>query len=360
MLKQSNINEIAEQYLKGNISHAERQQIQKALAADADLKQQWEQTIEILQVFESNAAHSQFKQLVKAIGTEHTKHSSKGNVLAMPRSKSMYRHLRTVAIAASLVLGTSLLGLYVMDQKENKLEQKKFMLLRRELENLKSSQSKIIDSLNKTKDIIAVSEANYYGGTGFAIAPNGYLATNYHVVKDAANIYVQTKQGDKAAYIVARDANADIAILKIEDNNFSFVKGNLPYKIDKRQSGLGQKVFSIGYPKDEVVYNEGYISCESGFEGDVLSYQLEMVANPGQSGSPVLDSKGNVVALITGKQSNTSGTTYAVHSGALIDLVHSLPKAVDIKLTESNKINHLERTEQVKKIRDFVYSIKVN
>lgn len=364
MITEYNINEWAERYLQHELSEEELAQMNRTLDADPDLYRQWMQTIDILRTFESAAERKEIRNMIRSVAAEQQADSfvEPKTVKVIPFGK----HLRTTAAAASLILVSSLGTMLLLNKKEDKVDRQQVTLLRRELEHIKDSQSKIIDSLNKNKvadggEVAAENESALYGGTGFAISNDGYLATNYHVVKDANAIYVQTAKGDKKAYIVAQEPNADIAIIKLEDKDYRFSnKGALPYNIAKPVSGLGQRVFTIGYPKDDVVYNEGYISCESGYNGDLHSYQLEMTANPGQSGSPVLDKYGSVIALITGKQSNTTGTTFAIHSDALIELVQSLPKSYSIRLPDNNKMNKMDRTEQVKKMRDFVFSIKVN
>jgi serine protease Do len=365
MISEHNINEWAERYLNKALSEAELAEMNKALDNDPELYRQWVQTLEILRTFDSGAQRKEIRNLIQSVATNEAEWNIDEEASATPTIVTPFRkYLRTTAAAAGLILFSSVTTMFFLNKKDDKVDQQKFQELGREINRIKNSQSKIIDSLNKNKGGEPVTadeeEIAIYGGTGFAISNDGYIATNYHVVKDANTIYVQTRKGDMEAYIVARDANADIAIIKLVDKNYRFSKNALPYNISKPVSGLGQRIFSIGYPQDEVVYNEGYISCENGYEGDSHSYQLEMTANPGQSGSPVFDKYGSVIGVVTGKQSNTTGTTFAVHSDALIALVQSLPKSAGIHLPENNKLNKMERTEQVKKMRDFVFSVKVN
>jgi serine protease Do len=366
MISEHNINEWAERYLNKTLSEQELIQMNRELDADPGLYRQWKQTLDILRTFESGAERKEIRNLIQSVANAESEWNTNESVSEKEKSTVVpfRKYIRTTAAAAGLILFSSLTTMFFMNKKDSKVDQKTFTELKREINNIKNSQSKIIDSLNKNKggEPISIDEEEIaaYGGTGFALTNDGYLATNYHVVKDAHSIYVQTRKGDMKAYIVASDPSADIAIIKLEDKNYRFGKSPLPYNISKPVSGLGQRVFSIGYPKDEVVYNEGYISCENGYEGDQHSYQLEMTANPGQSGSPVLDKFGSVIGVVTGKQSNTTGTTFAVHSEALVNLVQSQPKSAGIRLPENNRLNKMERTEQVKKMRDYVFSVKVN
>lgn len=366
MITEQNISEWAERYLQQELNEAELAQIHRILDANPGLYRQWMQTIEMLQTFQSGAERQEIRNLIASVAADQASWSEE-NIAGRVRPATIIpfgKYLRTISAAAALVLFSSLGTIFFLNKKENKTDQNTYSELKREINRIKNSQSQLIDSLNKNKaaEVSGASQEDVkmYGGTGFAISNDGYIATNYHVVDGAHAIYVQTRKGDMEAYVVAKEPKADIAILKLVDKSYRFGKTALPYNIARPVSGLGQRVFTIGYPKDDVVYNEGYISCENGYEGDMQSYQLEMTANPGQSGSPVLDKYGSVIALITGKQSNTTGTTYAVHSDELIELVQSLPKSINIRLPENNRLNKMERTEQVKKMRDYVFSIKVN
>lgn len=366
MISEQNINDWAERYIKSTLSEQEMEQLKEALENDSLLELHWNRTIEILEAFESRNERIEIRNLIQSVAAHPKEWASETEIETNKKTNVIpfRKYLRTTAAAAGLVLASGFVTYLVTSKNNDKLGQHQYQSLRRDLENVKYSQDRIIDSLNKRKasDVASqqMGENVLYGGTGFAISNDGYVATNYHVVNGSNAIYIQTPKGDKKAFIVAREPVSDIAILKIEDKDFRFTKSTLPYSISENTSGLGQQVFSIGYPNDDIVYNQGYISCQKGYGGDTESYQLEMTANPGQSGSPVFDKSGNVIAVITGKQSNTSGTTYAVHSSALIDLVESLPKSERISLQTGVKTGKVERTEQVKKMKDYVFSIKVN
>lgn len=366
MITVDNISEWAERYLDQELSDSEQAKLMQALKADTGLHLHFKESLAIIKAFRSGSERNAIKNMIRSVGTEVKAGRVMPEAETRPEPKVLQfrKYLRTVSVAAALILVSSLTTFTLVSKKSNKVDAKQYTLLRREIETIKHSQSKIIDSLNKGKKEANNSNAEdpvLYGGTGFALTNDGYIATNYHVVKDANSIYVQTNKGETLkAYIFAMEPSTDVAILKIENKNFRFGKAPLPYNIAKATSGLGQRVFTIGYPKDDVVYNEGYVSSENGYQGDTNSYQLEITANPGQSGAPVLDKYGTVIALITGKQSNTTGTTYAIHSGALLELIHSLPKAANIRLNENNKLTKLERTEQVKRVRDYICSVKVN
>lgn len=367
MIHLFNIEEWAEKHFDNQLSPSEINTLMEAIAKDSALKKEYEQTISILTTMQQLKDHTEFKASVAAAANDMN------NTIEMPVENEPFvptttkakiiaftqKYAKQAAVAASLVLCSSLITYNIAVNRGGETKSQ-YTLLKRDIENIKRSQNKIINNINTNKQQVDISNANF-GGSGFSISNNGLIATNYHVVADAESIYVQNSKGENfKADLISSDPSSDIAILKVSDSSFINRNIALPYSFSNASPSLGQKVFTIGYPKDEVVYNEGYISSEKGYNSDTTSYQLEIVANPGQSGAPVLDTKGNVVALITAKQKNTSGTTYAVHSDKLIALMESLSKEENI--TISNKKSPLygaPRVDQVKAIRDYVYSIKV-
>lgn len=358
MITEQNINDWAERYLDKQLNSREQHTLDIALQNDVALKASFDAAVDMMNILRSSGQHKAIKGLIAEMGMDKKQWAPEFE--KTPRQLTFRKYLRTGAIAAGLVLISSLSTYFAMNRSSEQSNNQQYTLLRRELESIKHSQSKIIDSLKKDK-VPQDQNPALFGGTGFALTNDGYVATNFHVVKDANNIFIQTNKGvTYNAYIVARDPAADVAILKIQDKDFRFSKSALPYSIAKNTSGLGQRVFTLGYPQEAPVYNEGYISSENGYNGDVQSYQLELTANPGQSGAPILDKNGTVIALITGKQSNTTGTTYAAHVLALRNLINTLPPGNNIRLNEYNRLAKLDRTDQVKKIRDFVCAVKVN
>ncbi len=65
--------------------------------------------------------------------------------------------------------------------------------------------------------------------------------------------------------MVGHSADNDIAILKVEKKSFRFGKGDVPYTFTANKAGLAADIFTLGYPKDEIKYSEGYISSKKWF-----------------------------------------------------------------------------------------------
>jgi S1-C subfamily serine protease len=202
------------------------------------------------------------------------------------------------------------------------------------------------------------------GGSAFLIDGSGYLVTNAHVVEDATFAVISNDDGKEfKAKVAFKDINRDLAILKIEDEDYSQVK-NLPYSFRKNNLDLGEEVYTLGYPnfpRNEVVYNIGYLSGETGYNGDSLSFQIQMNANHGNSGGPVLNKNGEVVGVLSTKQLKADGVTFAIKSKNIYKIVDEIKKKdqdVRIKINNTNSLKGDNRVHQIKNVKDYVYMVK--
>ena len=264
-----------------------------------------------------------------------------------------------VAVAASFLLLT-IFSIYSI--QHNTKQNGTYEVMRREMANIKSNQNKLVRTIISSSKIDRgpVRPAKF-GGTGFALTPNGYLCTNLHVIKDADSIYVQNNNGSFKASVVHRDAEHDIAILKITDNSFVPLS-SLPYKLKKNSIGMGENVYTLGYPKDDAVLGEGYVSSRTGHSGDTTQYQVSIQINPGNSGGPLLDNYGNIIGVITAKENNVDGATFAIKAKYIQQALNAIPEdslGKKVVFSKKSPMQGLSRTKQIDKIENYVYMIKV-
>lgn len=353
MLTEHNIWQMAERYADGTLPQQELAALELRKASDSTFATEFNECLNVIRSMNDAGKQARFRSTLKEIQAANTATTKP------QRTIPLHQHYwRTAAVAAGIALLTSLSTLWVTQHNNNKMASQ-YSLLKRDLETYKRSQSRLINNIQQQQQNTPAAEVRYTG-TGFALTNDGYLVTNYHVTEGADSVYIQSRNGSyHKAYIVGYDQKADIAILKIEDKDFRFGKGELPYSFAPNKRKLGTKVYSLGFPQDEIVYNEGYISAKNGFDGDSSQYRLQMPAYPGQSGAPIIDPNGNVVAMITGKDATSEGTTYAVSSKVLMTLVQSLPKSNNIKLSKSNRLNNLTLEQQIEKLEYYTCSIKV-
>ncbi|KVL90112.1 DegQ family serine endoprotease [Burkholderia stagnalis] len=144
-------------------------------------------------------------------------------------------------------------------------------------------------------------------GSGFIISQDGYILTNAHVI-DGANV-VTVKLTDKREYkakVVGADKQSDVAVLKIDAGGLPTVKIG-----DPAQSKVGQWVVAIGSPYgfDNTV-TSGIISAKSRAlpdENYTPFIQTDVPVNPGNSGGPLFNLKGEVIGINSMIYSQTGG-----------------------------------------------------
>jgi S1-C subfamily serine protease len=135
----------------------------------------------------------------------------------------------------------------------------------------------------------------------------------------------------------------------------------LPYGISKIAADIAEPIFTLGFPREEIVYGEGYLSARTGYNGDTLSCQITVNANPGNSGGPVFNHSGEVIGILSSRETGAEGAVFAVQSKYIFQALDELrknPLYKNVKLTTKTKLNRLDKVEQVKKIKDFVFMVK--
>ena len=145
----------------------------------------------------------------------------------------------------------------------------------------------------------------YASGSGFIVSENGYVLTNAHVVSGAAAVDVLFSNGDtKNALVVGSDVAMDIAVLKVEGENYPA----LPIG-DSNALRVGEYVIAIGNPLSSYeLYGTvtfGIISAtarEINIDGFVNTYlQTDAAINFGNSGGPLINMAGQVIGMNTAK-----------------------------------------------------------
>jgi len=198
-------------------------------------------------------------------------------------------------------------------------------------------------------------------GTGFIVRKEGYVVTNQHVIEGAKEIWVKVpgKKVDFRASVVIDDSVHDLALLKIQnelDPNRAFdilpISGTEPQVMDD--------VFVFGYPfgsmlGEEVSASHGQINA---IRGRFL--QIDATVNPGNSGGPVLNDRGEVVGVIKARLS----ASYALEvSGQLPERVNQaidgaqLRESLNLTASETppaNPLSHQEIAEKATKATVFI------
>jgi len=361
--------EAVERYIRGEMKTDERVYFEQLRKTNPEVDQMVvEHTLFIHQMNEVG----ELRKFKSTLNEVHTDLAEKGLINSdrlKGNAKVVYlwkKYKRVAAIAASIAGITTLTISLLVWSLSPKIESSQVKQLVNEVKVLKDKNkeldNRIKDVDNKSEKKQIVNPTYRYNGTGFMIDSKGYLVTNAHVVRNAKTVVVQNKKGENFnARVVFTDFAKDLVILKIEDDSFKTLT-SIPYGISKSATDLAEPIFTLGYPRNEIVYGQGYLSAKTGLNGDSLSCQISIAANPGNSGGPVLNHNGEVIGVLSTRQVSAEGV-FAIQSKYIHTVLSELKKAdtsLRIKASAASSLKGMDRTQQVKKIEDYVFMVKVN
>lgn len=169
-------------------------------------------------------------------------------------------------------------------------------------------------------------------GSGFIISADGYIVTNKHVVADDQASYTVLLSNGKqqTAQVVYKDANNDVAIIKIAGNNYATINFDASNTLQ-----LGQTVIAIGNALWQ--YNNSVsIGVISGLNrtiqassadgsAETLSgvIQTDAAINPGNSGGPLLDLNGNAVGINVATVQGSSNISFSIPANVVKSIIKS-------------------------------------
>ncbi len=144
----------------------------------------------------------------------------------------------------------------------------------------------------------AILEAS--SGSGFAVSTDGYVITNNHVIEGCQQVALQDTGTVVPMIVVTSDLQNDLALLK---GNFS---PKAVLALSDYQPQLLQDVYAAGYPfgneiSSSIKVTKGIISSLTGIGNNFSNIQIDAALQPGNSGGPILDDKGNVVGVSVAK-----------------------------------------------------------
>jgi len=174
-------------------------------------------------------------------------------------------------------------------------------------------------------------------GSGFFVTKDGYLVTNHHVVQDAHRIEVTYRGQVFQAKVVAEDLTNDLAVLKVQGGNFE------PLSISRKETAdLGQEVFTIGFPNIQMQglepkYTDGKISSLKGMQDDPKEYQISVPVQPGNSGGPLCDARGEVVGIVVAR----------LNDMAMLETSGMVPQNVNYAVKALHALRLLETIKEV-------------
>jgi S1-C subfamily serine protease len=118
----------------------------------------------------------------------------------------------------------------------------------------------------------------------------------------------------------------------------------------------------MGYPMTDVLGNEvkvtdGLISSKTGYEGDIVTYQISAPIQPGNSGGALFDKKGHLVGITNAGIPSGDNIGYAIKSSYLINLIDSAP--INITLPKGGNLTGKDLPSIIKLYSPYIAIIKV-
>ena len=359
-----------EKYIRGEMNPDDRLHFENLRKTNSEIDQL---VVEHTLFLQQMNRFGEWKKFKSALHDTHIHLAEQGKINSAKltgKAKVVYlwkRYRRVAAIAASIAgittLTISALVWSLSPKTGNNIQDlnRQLPVIKAEQRNQKAVVNNLTDKINTDKITDKKAIQFKSGGTGFLIDGKGYLVTNAHIIRNSKNVVVINSKGEEYNAIVVKRNNArDIAILKIADKNFTPTT-SLPYGISRMASDVAEPIYTLGYPRNDIVYSEGYLSSPTGLNGDSLSVQLGIAANRGNSGGPVFNHNGEVIGIISTKDTESEGVAFAIQSKYIFDVIDELKKDTiyqSVKLTSKSAVRGMAKQDQVKKIQDFVFMVK--
>jgi len=194
-------------------------------------------------------------------------------------------------------------------------------------------------SYMRKEQVITVDDIARSSGTGFLVRNTNLIITAHHVVGKAKSIGVRFPDGNIfPAEIVGRDAQNDIAILRLEFFTPSADRG---FQLDSdSEIAPGETVHALGYPLGETLGKQpsivsGQVSAAVGMNEAANQFRITTPINPGNSGGPILNPHGKVVGIAVAviRDQKIEGVAFGIKINTAIPMLQKL--IVDLSGDES-------------------------
>ena len=220
----------------------------------------------------------------------------------------------------------------------------------------KAPPPSILDPGNKDDKIINASS-----GSGFAVSSDGYVITNNHVIEGCQEVIVHTKEKDIKTRIISFDPQNDLALLKGD------FQPETVFALSNNRPELLQDIYVAGYPfgnaiSSSIKVTKGIISSLTGIGNNFSNIQIDAALQSGNSGGPIIDDNGNVIAVAVSKLDakymleNFGSIPENTNFGIKSSVVKSMLDSNDVARPDANQ-SDISKTKLGKMISSGTYYI---
>lgn len=195
-------------------------------------------------------------------------------------------------------------------------------------------------------------------GTAFQLSASGYFITAKHVVADASRIILQQRKNGLTfeVSVVYLDSLLDFALLQCSPSRANTLH-EIPYTAASYPQELGVEVFTLGFPKSDIVYTKGVISSESGYQSDTNYYEISLPSNPGQSGAPLFNGYGEFIGIITGKRTDQEAVTYVLRPSRMIEEINLVADTISRDILRPKPTEYDRTIDRIKIYIEFIFEV---
>lgn len=260
------------------------------------------------------------------------------------KKRPFLQRTRLGLLVAILVLGTGVSSSLATSYFTREYEEKGSTYVVSQASTSDDAGVSIVKAVSKSVVSISSETVQQYGsrgyqyvsesaGTGVVITGDGYILTNNHVVENARTVSVMTSDGQEyPAKVVTTEPDSDLALIKVTDETAEFQYAQIG---DSDSAAVGQDVYAIGNAlgRYQNSVTKGIVSGlgrpitteGSGLRGNLQEFedliQTDAAINSGNSGGPLINSKGEIIGINTAVDGEAQNIGFAIPINRAADLI---------------------------------------
>lgn len=338
-----------DRYLLNQMNDEEKREFEQSLRDNPQLKSEFDQYERFIHSFQAYHQHAELRDKFEEWYVDQARSGSS--------TKKLWWNVSYVAASVALIVTIAGIWFYETLKRESNKQHVEITYLKKELKEIQNQQNHLVKNIQQmNRKQYAPANAQ---STGFMIYPQ-YLITTYHSIQGADSVFIENAEHPRTeAKVVYVNKQLDVALLYAP----TISSPNVPLYVYNQILYPGADVFTLGYPTSQLVYNKGYISAINGYNDDSAYYQITLPLNPGNSGGPLFDNKGNLIGVIVSKNTTMEGVAFALKSITLYTLKDSLPsdsiKNVWTKVFRKYSFNYLQKSSAVEKFQSYIFKVYI-